>query len=149
MWCEVWIYFSCMDNLNLSHSLEKSIFFFFNTYLFGCLGSQLCYMESFACSSWALELVSSIVVARGLTCSVACGILVPWPRVKPTSPASRGRFLTPGSPGKSPSLSFKNHCYRSNFHESGSLFLGSWFLFSHRSICPPSKNVLVLAPVTL
>ena len=66
-----------MDNLNLSHSLEKSIFFFFNTYLFCSLGSQLFHMESFACSSWALELVSSIVVARGLTCSVACGILVP------------------------------------------------------------------------
>ena len=29
------------------------------------------------------------------------GILLPWPGVKPTSPALEGRFLTTGPPGKS------------------------------------------------
>ena len=32
----------------------------------------------------------------------ACGILVPWPGIEPVSPAWKGGFLTPGSPGKSP-----------------------------------------------
>ena len=30
----------------------------------------------------------------GVSCSVACGILVPWPGIEPTSPALKGRFLT-------------------------------------------------------
>ena len=34
-----------------------------------------------------------------------CGILVPRPGMKPTSPALEGRFLTTGPPGKSPVLS--------------------------------------------
>ena len=44
--------------------------------------------------------------ARGLSsCSVACGILVPQPGIKPESPSLRGRFLTTGPPGKSSSVS--------------------------------------------
>ena len=31
---------------------------------------------------------------------MACGILVPQPRIEPESPALQGRFLTPGPPGK-------------------------------------------------
>ena len=31
----------------------------------------------------------------------ACGILVPWPGIEPTSPALEGGFLTTGPPGKS------------------------------------------------
>ena len=42
------------------------------------------------------------VVAGGrLSCSKACGVLVPRPGIKPVSPALEGRFLTTGPPGKS------------------------------------------------
>ena len=37
----------------------------------------------------------------GLSCPVACGILVPRPGAEPVSPALEGVFLTTGSPGKS------------------------------------------------
>ena len=40
-------------------------------------------------------------MAHGLSCSVACGILVPLPGIKPESPASQGGFLTTGPVGKS------------------------------------------------
>ena len=29
----------------------------------------------------------SVIVAQGLSCSMACGIIVPWPEFKPVSPA--------------------------------------------------------------
>ena len=32
----------------------------------------------------------------------ACGILAPWPRIKPTPPALEGKVSTTGPPGKSP-----------------------------------------------
>ena len=35
----------------------------------------------------------SLVVAHGLSCSTACGILVPQPGIEPVSPALQGRFL--------------------------------------------------------
>ena len=40
--------------------------------------------------------------ARRLSCSVACGILVPRPGIKPSPSALEGGFLTTGPPGKSP-----------------------------------------------
>ena len=36
-----------------------------------------------------------------LSCSEACGILVPWPGIEPMSPALQGRFLTTKPPRKS------------------------------------------------
>ena len=44
----------------------------------------------------------SVVVAQGLSCPVAYGILVPRPGIEPVSPALEGGFLTTGPPGKSP-----------------------------------------------
>ena len=44
----------------------------------------------------------SVVVAHGLSFSVACGILVPQPEVEITSPALQGRFLITGPSGKAP-----------------------------------------------
>ena len=35
-----------------------------------------------------------VVVAGRLSCSGACGILVPCPGIEPVSPALQGRFLT-------------------------------------------------------
>ena len=42
------------------------------------------------------------MVASGLSCSAACGILVPWPGIKPRSPALQSRFLTSGLQEKYP-----------------------------------------------
>ena len=44
---------------------------------------------------------ASVVVALRLSCSAACGILVPRPRLEPTSPALQGGFLITGLLGKS------------------------------------------------
>ena len=46
--------------------------------------------------------MGSVVAACGLSCSLACGILVPQPGIEPTSPILPSRFLTLGLPGKSP-----------------------------------------------
>ena len=47
----------------------------------------------------------------GLSCSVACGVLAPWPGNKPWSPALEGRFLTTGQPGKSWVFTLKKIIY--------------------------------------
>ena len=47
----------------------------------------------------AQGLLSGLV--RWPSCRAACGILVPWPGIKPSSPALEGRFLTTGPPWKS------------------------------------------------
>ena len=45
---------------------------------------------------------ASVVVAHGLSCSVACGIVVLQPGIQPESPTFQDGFSTTGSPGKSP-----------------------------------------------
>ena len=89
----------------------------------GCVGSVVC-------SRWALQLrcASSVVVAQGLSCSAACGILVPQPVIEPMSPAMEGGFFTTGPPGKSLCISFllllnyykffvlKSRCWQAPFH---------------------------------
>ena len=42
-----------------------------------------------------------LLVARGLRCPLECGVLVPWPGIKPVFPVLQGRFVTTGSPRKS------------------------------------------------
>ena len=46
-------------------------------------------------------------MALGLSSSVARGILVPQPRIKPASPALQGGFLNTGPPGKAPRIFFE------------------------------------------
>ena len=48
--------------------------------------------------SWC---TGSVVVAGGLSCSEACGILVPQPGMEPASPALQGGFPTAGPSGES------------------------------------------------
>ena len=55
----------------------------------------------------SLRRASSVVVARGLSCPMACGILVPRAGIEPTSPALEGRFFTNGLPEKSPAWPFR------------------------------------------
>ena len=85
-------------------------FYFFN---FGCTGSLLwCGLFVAAhgllssCGMRAPGRTGSLVVARGLSCPEACGILVPWPGIEPTSPALEGGFLTTGPSGKSLPFNF-------------------------------------------
>ena len=49
----------------------------------------------------SLRHAGSLVDAHGLSCPVACGILVPRPGIEPASPALEGGFFTTGPPGKS------------------------------------------------
>ena len=84
-------------------------------YIFGCTGSQLlhagsslCHVGSFvaahgpsSCGLQVLEHVGSVTAGPRLSCSSACGILVPQPGIEPMSPALTGGFLSTGPPGKS------------------------------------------------
>ena len=45
--------------------------------------------------------MTSLLVVRGFSCSMAYGILVPQPGIEPTSPALQSEFLTTRPPGKS------------------------------------------------
>ena len=84
---------------------HHSIFIYFfqilgylNTFFFLFLALGLC-CGAWAFSSrdaWAPEHVGSVAAVCGLSCPVACGILVPQPGIEPGSPALQGRFLTTG-----------------------------------------------------
>ena len=61
------------------------------------------------CGTLALWLrhATSVLATCGLSCPVACGILVPRTGIEPASPALEGRFFTTGPPGKSLHRSLK------------------------------------------
>lgn len=46
--------------------------------------------------------MGSAVVAQGLSCPIAHGILVPRPGIKPALPEMEGGFLTTGASGEVP-----------------------------------------------
>ena len=58
------------------------------------------------CGAQALGTRASVIVAHGLSCSDACGML-PEPGIKPAFPSLAGRFLSTVPLGKSPSSAFK------------------------------------------
>ena len=89
----------CTEMINTTFLYFNGRFFFLNIYL---LLAEL----DLSCGVRAPEHVGSVVVARGLSCSVACGILVPRPGIEPTSPALAGGSLTTASPGKSLNTTF-------------------------------------------
>ena len=73
----------------------------------------MCHVDSFfavhglsSCGLWVPKRAVSVVAMHGLTCSTACGILVPRLGMEPMSSALQGRFSTTGPPGKSPPESF-------------------------------------------
>ena len=100
----------------------KNIYFWLRWVLVAAHGIFRCGTWVFSLELWhtgsrACGLCScsagSLVVPHGLSscgvrlrCPAACGILVPWPALKPASPALEGRFSTTGPPGKSPLHSF-------------------------------------------
>ena len=53
-----------------------------------------------------LQCEGSLVVAHGLTCCMAYGILVPLPGIELASPALEGGFLTTGQSAKSSLILF-------------------------------------------
>ena len=96
-----------------------------------------------SCSTWGLHCFMLnlfmwhmwLVVAwglsacgTGLSCSAACGVLVPRLRIEPTSPPLQGRFLTTGPSGKSLFVYFGDYSFASLLasifsHSEGYLFL--------------------------
>ena len=72
-----------------------------NVFLVAALGIFVAAGEVSSCA-WALECMGSVVVAWGLSCPAACGILAPQPGIKPTSPALQRGFLTTGHQGSPP-----------------------------------------------
>ena len=74
-------------------SFNSPLFKFYLFFILAALGLRY--------GTWA-----SLVVALGLSCPSACGILVPQPGIEPASPALEGGFLTTGPPGKSVSSVF-------------------------------------------
>ena len=83
---------------------------YFVSFLFCCVGSKFWHSESLLHHAGSFIVgqklkfwwVSSGVTACGLSCSVACGILVSQAGTEPMFPALQGRFLTTRRPGKSP-----------------------------------------------
>ena len=67
-----------------------------------------CVIWIFHGSTWTLSScgTASVVAVLGLSCSAACGILVPHPGIKFESLALQGKFLTTGPPGKSLHMTF-------------------------------------------
>ena len=66
-----------------------------------------------SCGTWMF------LVACGLSCPRACGILVSWPGIKPVFPTLEGRFLIPGPPRKSWWYTLKEQ-QRNGYHNSQS-----------------------------
>ena len=62
---------------------------------------ELWYTGFRACGLFGLQHTDSLGEALGLSCSVACGILVTRPGIEPMSPALEVRFLATEPPGMS------------------------------------------------
>ena len=58
--------------------------------------------------TFSIQCAGSVVAEHRLNCPEACEILVAPPGIQLVYPASEGRFLTIGPPGKSPVESFFN-----------------------------------------
>ena len=73
-----------------------------------CCGARASHCSGFSCCGvWALGMLASVVVARGLSscgtqAQLLCGMWdLPGPGIEPVSLALAGRFLTTAPPGKS------------------------------------------------
>ena len=70
------------------------------------MAKQVLFLNSFLIVLGLRCSMGSLVEADGLSCPVACGILVPWPGIESEYPALEGVFLTSGPPRKSPNIIF-------------------------------------------
>ena len=66
-------------------------------------GSSLCLAGSFVsgCRLSSCGTQASVVATRGLSYTMTCGILVPWPGIEPACPESQGRLPITGPLGNS------------------------------------------------
>ena len=85
---------------------KKHVFIWLHLVLAPAFGIFIATCGVYCCGARAPEWMGSVVVARRLSCSVACGILVPQPGMEPSLPALEGGVLTTGSPGNSPTMGF-------------------------------------------
>ena len=83
-------------SLPYSNSYLKKKFFFKSILLF--LAASVL---SRGMRALLLRCTGSVIVACRLSFPRACGILVPWPGIKPESPALEDEFLASGPPEKS------------------------------------------------
>ena len=60
---------------------------------------QASHWRGFSCTAPVLGLAGPVILVRGLSYPVPCGILVPGPGIEPVSPALEGRFSSTGPPG--------------------------------------------------
>ena len=95
--------YSCIGYIYID---KCSIFFLLFIYL--ALLDFSCGIQDLCCIMQDLFLwcMGSVVVVYRLRYPRACGILVPWPGIKPTSSALQDRLLTTGSPRKSSNILF-------------------------------------------
>ena len=80
-----------------------------------------------SCGIFQLWVMDSLVVACRLSCSKACGILVPQPGIKLVSTTLQGRFSTTGPPGKFlhlKPLKLKNRQSNSDVRNQDSVYCG-------------------------
>ena len=97
-----------LNGVQVSANLQCCLSIFFFLIVLALLGLVVAHEEFVtvhrllsSCGLWVPECTGSVVEVLELGCPAACGILVPWPRIEPSSPALEGRFLTTGPPGKS------------------------------------------------
>ena len=64
------------------------------------LGCSMPDLHTFRCAGSRAHRLFSSCFCLGFSCPSAVRILVPWPGIKPESPALKGRFSTTGPPGK-------------------------------------------------
>ena len=62
---------------------------------------------------------------RGRFDPKACGILIPWPGIEPTTPALEGEFSTTGPPGKSLYSPFEPQLFHLAYHPQAPSMLGA------------------------
>lgn len=88
---------------------RTSLLFFFFSWLLWVLvtaqerESSLCLAGSFVsgCRLSSYGTRASVVAIRGLSYTMTCGILLPWPGFEPAYPESQGRLSITGPLGKS------------------------------------------------
>ena len=142
-----------VEDKRTSHFNNNRIYFFrlrhtyafFKKYYLAALGLTCGMLDlslwcvAFSCyGTRALEHMGLLVAVRRLSCSKACGILVPQPEIEPVSPALKGRFLTAGPPGKSP-------------HTSTYIFYVTltWGSVWHSSLCFPLPHCIIYTYIPL
>ena len=108
----LWTATAIMNHFTISLLIFKNEFIWLHGVLAVACGIFLCHAcRIFCCSVYSLVVLlalrsiwASVLAAPVLSCSEACGILAPRPRIEPVASALQGRFLTTGPPGTSPCL---------------------------------------------